>query len=123
MRRWIGHHIGLMLIMVGVIMMTGVVQVYAAEGDTSGKCGDSVTWNYVASTKTLTLNGSGDTYDYVFKDTPFIEAGFYGEVQNLIVGGGITKIGRELFKDFSTLKSVSLPQSVKFYRGVGIFWM
>lgn len=59
---------------------------------TTGECGENVTWTYDAETKTFTLSGEGATYSYADDKLPeFAEYGF--EVENVIVGDGITEIG------------------------------
>ncbi|MBO6014979.1 MAG: hypothetical protein J6P60_00125, partial [Lachnospiraceae bacterium] len=42
--------------------LIGEMTVYAAE--TSGTCGEDATWNFDPVTGKLTIEGSGQTYDY-----------------------------------------------------------
>ena len=75
----------------------------------SGKFG-GLNWNYNSSTKTLTLSGSGKM--------PTYEAGipwdiYVYEITKVVIGNGITNIGYGDFYNMESLKSVTLPESVK----------
>ena len=59
---------------------------------------------------TLTLSGSGKTYDY--NDSMFGDIDI-DAIERIIVEEGITELGNSLFNDFKSLDSISLPQSLK----------
>lgn len=85
-----------------------------------GKCGDNVTWSYDGTTRTLTLSGTGSTYDYnPWNDgnnpAPWYNgSGIYSAIRNIIISPGITTIGENLFFGCSQADSVSIPASVEF---------
>ena len=74
---------------------------------TSGKCGDNIT--YFFNGTTLTLSGKGAMYDYEGSDSPF-----YGEsaIKQIIIGGGITRIGNNAFGYCSGLTDIIIPATV-----------
>jgi len=77
--------------------------------DRSGTCGDDnlLTWKYDSEAKLLTISGEGTlNSNYTYG----VEAPT--QVESLIIGSGVTSIGDEAFKGFSTLKSVELSSTV-----------
>ena len=74
----------------------------------NGKCGDNVTWSYDEA-GTLTLSGTGETYDYGMLEVPF---GDSYEARRIEIEDGVTGIGNYLFQDFRELESVSIPDSI-----------
>ena len=73
----------------------------------SGKCGDNITYLFNGTTSTLV--GTGEMYDYESGDSPF-----YGEsaIKNIVIGGGITRIGNNAFGYCTGLTDVSIPTTV-----------
>lgn len=101
----------------------------------TGTCGDNVTWTLTNTgggiedrEYTLTLSGSGDMYDYYASSGSYhiqsigrpiteIQSAppWYGDcydIQTVVVEEGITYIGKNAFCDFTSLTSVSLPESL-----------
>ncbi len=78
--------------------------------DKSGKCGDNLalTWEYDATKKVLTISGEG-TLNTNF--TFGLEAPT--AVEKLVIAEGVTTIGNSVFAEYSTLKHVDLPTTVK----------
>ena len=77
------------------------------EVPTSGKCGENCTWSYDAETKTLTISGTGDMYEYTLPEwdnyvtsllPPWAsdqKRNYYGDVnviENIVVEEGITGV-------------------------------
>ena len=78
----------------------------------TGVCGDNVTYTYDASTKVLTIRGTGDMYDYnSYDDTPFY-SDIYRDAKTVIVEEGVTSIGNHAFDSFVYMTSLSLPDSL-----------
>ena len=76
----------------------------------SGRCGENITWSL--DSDTLTLSGSGATYDYTYPNLrPWEECS--GFICQVLVGSGITGLGTGLFNSLENLASVKLPASLK----------
>ncbi len=72
---------------------------------------DYIEWSFDEETKTLTVNGKGEMPDYDnFSSAPWL--GFYEEVEKLVVGEGITKIGGSAFSGLFNLKEAVLPETL-----------
>ena len=86
----------------------GAVDSYA---DTSGTCGENVTWEYNTQTFTLVIRGNGAMYDYAsYRDTPWDAD--CGRCQEIIIEDGITAIGNVSFVNLTSTKWVTVPESV-----------
>lgn len=78
---------------------------------TSGSCGTSAYWNYDASTKTLTITGSGPVTSYNSpSEAPW--SPYMTQIETLIVTEGISIVGSNALKGATALKNVSLPASL-----------
>jgi hypothetical protein len=82
--------------------------------DDSGTCGTKLTYNYVASTGTLTINGSGAMENYTASDnivnTPWYD--YRKNIKTVTISSGVTNIGDYAFSGFKNLTSVTIPSSV-----------
>ena len=79
-----------------------------AMADDSGSCGTNVTYTYVSSTGTLTIQGSGAMTDYYSNNVPW-----YGySIKTVVIKDGVTSIGRYAFQWCSGLTSIEIPNSV-----------
>ena len=81
-----------------------------AWADDSGSCGTNVTYSYVESTHTLTINGTGDMEDYDDSDAPW--SSICEEITTVVIGAGVTSIGNYAFFECTGLISVTIPASV-----------
>ncbi len=95
------------LVLAAVLMLVWCLPCVAA--DTSGSCGDGVTWQYADGT--LTVSGSGAMADYTQRK-PAPWASFSKEIRVLKVEQGVTSIGNYAFFGHTLLATVSLPDSV-----------
>ena len=78
----------------------------------SGKCGDNITWT-LDDMETLTLTGTGATYDYYVNDKNMAPWYDYADsIKHIVVGEGITVVGRDTFYRCKKAVSVSLPNSL-----------
>ena len=88
-----------------------LLSVTALAAETSGSCGDNVTWSF--SDGTLTIQGTGDMRDYSFLSD---SAPWYDDFGLLIrtvrIGDGVTSIGDHTFTELMNLTSVTIPNSV-----------
>ena len=77
----------------------------------SGKCGDNVNWE-LDDVGTLTISGTGDTYDYDThrsNESPF---DFNLKIKKVIIQDGVTSIGSDLFAYCWNMTEISIPDSV-----------
>lgn len=104
-----------------VSIFFGMTAVWA---DTEGKCGDNVFWRFCTSDSTLTLSGSGATYNYGFGSCPWPNNVYTSDpthpnihwsdsIKYIVIEDGITTIGNNMFLNLIHLKTVSLPQTLK----------
>ena len=85
------------------------------------RCGENVACSYNSDTKVLTLSGSGEMYDYIDDKWDLIEQPWFklfNSIESLVVGEGITKIGKAAFAYFveeetSGIKTITLPSTLK----------
>ena len=79
--------------------------------DFNYSCGSNVIWTYDSETKTLTLQGKGEMNDY--EDLTSRPYDYYADqVENVVIGGGISYIGNNAFANFTNLTTITLPLSV-----------
>lgn len=82
------------------------------ENAITGACGDDINWKLDLNTKTLYLTGTGTTYNYtnVGNVNPFIE--HRGNINTIIIGDGITRLGNRLFRGLSQVESVTFGKDI-----------
>ena len=73
--------------------------------ESSGKCGENVTYTYDASTGELVISGTGPMPDY---DSPFDDS----DIKSVIIGEGITSIGSYTFRLCKKLTNIKIADSV-----------
>ena len=84
------------------------------------KCGDNATWSFDETTGTLTISGTGDTYDYTMDTAPF---GYSNcpidretHIKKIVVEEGITSLGDYILftnsEPLNYVESISLPESL-----------
>ncbi len=88
-----------------------------------GQCGENVYWGYEDGV--LVIWGTGPMYDYVGpyvyapgpneikEKTPWLEDAEQYPVKTAIIEDGVTSLSPELFRECSTLTSVTIPASVE----------
>ena len=94
-----------------------------AEGQTSGKCGDNLTWNFNKSTGTLTISGTGDMWEEKEwnpedDDSEDEEDQYHypwteidDEIKNIVLEENVTSIGYQAFYGYDIV-SIDIPASV-----------
>ena len=80
-----------------------------AMADDSGSCGTNVTYTYVSSTHTLTIQGTGEMYDYP-DSRPW--ANYKTDIERIVIKNGVTCIGEKAFYNCTELTSIEIPNSV-----------
>ncbi|MGN1478541.1 MAG: leucine-rich repeat protein [Acutalibacteraceae bacterium] len=76
----------------------------ASALDSSGSCGDNVTYTFDSATGLLTISGTGEMYDAAFKYSSLIKA--------VVIEDGVTTIGNDAFRACGNLSRVTIPDSV-----------
>ncbi len=76
-------------------------------GTQSGTWGSNITWT-LDDQGVLTLEGTGEMEDDYFSEAPWLSLSF----TKLVIGDGITKIGKNAFFGCKELTSVTIPSSV-----------
>ncbi len=75
----------------------------------SGSCGEDLTWA-LSCDSLLIIEGSGGMANYSTSSSPWFS--YYSYVKNVIIGNGVTSIGKYAFAGCTGLKSVDIPNSV-----------
>ena len=77
--------------------------------DSSGSCGENVTYTFDESTGTLTISGTGDMENYAYDASPFYNN---SDIKSVTIGKGVTSIGDDVFYKCTGLTSVTISDSV-----------
>ena len=100
-------------VLCGGILVSSVPMPAFAE-ETSGVCGDGVTWQ-IDSDNTLTISGTGAVTDAAWSE-------YASVIQKAVVEEGVTALPDGAFLECSALAAVSLPDSLQSI-GTACFWM
>lgn len=91
-----------------VTILIGCIPIIASA-ETSGECGDNVTWT-LDDNGVLTISGEGPISNYSYSNSPFYNN---SNIKSVIIEDGVTSIGDNAFRRCDEMKSVEIPQSVK----------
>lgn len=82
--------------------------------DSSGKCGDNVTWSFDTASETLTVSGTGAMYNYSGNDAPWknAESLIWKNLSHIVIKDGITAVGDNAFSGCAYVKDVQIADSV-----------
>ena len=85
---------------------------FAWAQETSGTCGDNLTWEYNPSTSALTITGTGAMDDYTSSTAPWNS--YKSSIKSVILPEGLTHIGNYAFRkcDNAEMNSITIPASV-----------
>ncbi len=96
-------------------VMVSIVFCVTVSAESSGICGDNITWIFDEETGNLTISGTGDMYDFSYPDY----SPWYLYRENIIclnISNGITSIGNNALRDCDNLISIEIPNSVKYIK-------
>lgn len=79
-------------------------------GETSGQCGENLTWSFDEATGTLTITGSGDMWDWSSGSAPWYS--LRASIQSVELPRGLTSIGDYAFFFCGGLSSVDIPAGI-----------
>ncbi|EJF39687.1 leucine rich repeat protein [Clostridium sp. MSTE9] len=108
---------------------SGFYSLKATIDDTSGQCGENLTYDFDISNSTLTINGTGDMYyfgvspwDNLNVTTVKIEEGatsigvgafsFCHSLTSITIPDSVTVIGSQAFRDCTNLTNIAIPSMV-----------
>lgn len=123
MKKYNKKMISLLLSLVFVLTTVFSVNLPVATAATYGAAGANVTYYYDTATKTLTLSGTGPTYEFratsmlTNKRAPWQD--YKAEIQKVVVGEGITRIGQYCLYNCTALTDVTLPSTLEEIGGLG----
>ena len=83
--------------------------VFAEDLQSSGKCGENVSYTFDSEAGTLTISGSGATENYPWGGSPFYNQ---SSIKSVVINDGVTNIGVWMFSDCRSLSSIEIPDSV-----------
>ncbi len=82
----------------------------AAGEETSGTCGDNLTWSLDTNTGALTISGEGEMDDYNVGDAPWYA--LRESIVTVAIQYGATSIGQYAFADCTYLTRISIQDSI-----------
>ena len=99
----------------GIGNYTGIIikKFTIEEMETSGSCGDNLTWVISGNKQlTLTISGTGTMTNYSSsKEVPWNDRA--SSITSLIIENGVGTIGDNAFAGFAAIENVEIPESVK----------
>jgi len=105
------------LILCLILSLTLAVAAEETEIPTGGQCGEDVFWSYDAETLTLTLTGTGATFNYDLhfdvEQSPLTVLSKNVQIRSIVVESGITGLGNYALAGIEYVESVSLPDGLE----------
>ncbi len=100
----------ILLVFLCALLLVCAVPAMAAK-ETSGKCGENVTWRFDETTHTLTISGTGEMNNAPYgKEMRW--APLYDQIHHVVIEEGITSICEFAFAYNTKIETVTIPQSV-----------
>ncbi|MBR1390589.1 MAG: leucine-rich repeat protein [Lachnospiraceae bacterium] len=73
--------------------------------ETSGSCGEDVTWKFDSDSGTLTISGTGTISEKTYD-------AYRSDIKTIVIEDGVKGIGKETFYGCSSLTDITIPKSV-----------
>ena len=108
LRKCLNLMLALALILAGMPHLNLV----AHAADTSGKCGDNLSWSFDESTGTLTITGSGEMADWNYGEVPWLDIEIRAKIKTVSLPEGMTSIGSYAFRGCDNLSDFIIPSTV-----------
>lgn len=103
----------LALSLFAVLSLTGIFTTRAEAAVTdSGSCGDNLTWSLDGGTLTISGTGNMEDYSYAFISERAPWYSYQNQITTVIINSGVANIGKEAFNYCTSLKSITIPNSV-----------
>ena len=81
------------------------------DGETSGRCGENLSWCFDEATGILTIAGSGDMWDWSY-NAPAPWYSLCDSIKSVKLPSGLTGIGNYAFSNCSEMTEVEIPAGV-----------
>ena len=81
----------------------------ASALDSSGSCGENVTYTFDSETGLLTISGTGDMCDFGWSESPFYNN---ISIKSVVIDNGVRNIGNRAFNGCTGLTNVTISDSV-----------
>lgn len=107
MKRWMP-----VLLIICIALLLPAVSVAARAADTSGTCGDDLTWTFDEATGTLTIEGTGPMWDWDWDGMPWYT--YRSDIKRVTIGNGVTSIEDYSFYGCSNLLQITIPNGITF---------
>ena len=110
-----------MVISIGMLLLLGLMPASSSfAASNTGKCGENVTYEYDADSKTLTIRGQGRMYDYTtgvmhgpdVPPGPVAPYSSFGETKYIVIEDGVTYIGDYAFLGLGRAETLTLGKDV-----------
>ncbi len=88
---------------------------WLTETADEGQCGDDIFYRYDPQAETVTVEGTGETWDYDYSLGPTTVSRIFkvsGDVRALRIGSGITEVKAGFIPENETLETIVVPESV-----------
>ena len=108
MKRILILALALMCLTFGFLTM----EAQAEEAATSGTCGENLTWVYDEETKTLTISGTGNMYDFSYYEDMYAPWYEILHIEHVEIEEGVTSIGDYAFSSLGSMVSITIPEGI-----------
>lgn len=89
------------------VLPTGVL-----ADQTTGSCGENLTYVWDSDTKTITVSGTGAMTDYAANSSPFYAYAIRTNCTTVVIEEGVTTIGSYAFYNLQKVTSLTLPSTL-----------